>query len=134
MCTGAVAEPLFAFELAVDRIRAARSALDASGTGIVLTGRSRGFMAGETDLDETIRSLRAYAEAGADCLYAPGISTREQISAIVQAVAPKPVNVLAWGGFLSVAELAELGVRRISTGSRLAATAWGAAIRAATEI
>src|SRR3954471_6217108 len=128
------AEPLYAFELAVDRVRAAREALDAMGSGVVLTGRSEGFIAGRPDLDETIRRLRAYAYAGADCLYAPGITTREQITAVVQAVAPKPVNVLVWGGFLSVAELAELGVRRISTGSRLAATAWGATIRAATEI
>ena len=127
-------EPLFAFELAVDRIRAARHALDAIDSGIVLTGRSEGFIAGRPDLDETIRRLRAYAEAGADCLYAPGISTREQIDAIVKAVAPKPVNVLIWGGFLPVAELADLGVRRLSTGGGLAATAWGAAMRAATEI
>ncbi len=132
--TGDADDPLFEFELAVERIRAARAALDASGTGIVLTGRSEGFIAGRPDLDETVRRLRAYADAGADCLYAPGISTREQIVAIVEAVAPKPVNVLVWGGFLSVAELAELGVRRISTGSRLAATAWGAAMRAATEM
>jgi methylisocitrate lyase len=132
--TGDVDDPLFEFELAVDRVRAARAAIDASGTGIVLTGRSEGFIAGRPDLDETIRRLRAYADAGADCLYAPGISTREQITAVVQAIAPKPVNVLVWGGFLSVAELAELGVRRISTGSRLAASAWGAAIRAANEI
>jgi 2-methylisocitrate lyase-like PEP mutase family enzyme len=132
--TGDADDPLFELELAVDRVRAARAALDASGTGIVLTARSEGFIAGRPDLDETIRRLRAYADAGAHCLYAPGVSTPEQIAAIVQAVAPKPVNVLVSGGFLSVAELAELGVRRISTGSRLAATAWGAAIRAATEI
>jgi methylisocitrate lyase len=127
-------EPLFAFELAVERVRAARAALDAMGSGVVLTGRSEGFIAGRPDLDETIRRLRAYAAAGADCLYAPGISTREQIGAVVRAVAPKPVNVLIWGGFLPLAELRELGVRRLSTGGGLAATAWAAAMSAATQL
>jgi methylisocitrate lyase len=127
-------EPLFVFELAVERIRAARAALDTKGSGIVLTGRSEGFIAGRPDLNETIRRLTAYADAGADCLYAPGISTREQIGAIVRAVAPKPVNVLIWGGFLPLAELRDLGVRRISTGGGLAATGWGAVMRTATEL
>jgi 2-methylisocitrate lyase-like PEP mutase family enzyme len=127
-------EPLFPFELAVERITAARTALDAMGSGVILTARSEGFIAGRPDLEETIRRLRAYSDAGADCLYAPGISTREQIAAIVEAVAPKPVNVLIWGGFLPLAELRELGVRRLSTGGGLAATGWGAVMRAATEL
>jgi 2-methylisocitrate lyase-like PEP mutase family enzyme len=127
-------EPLFAFELAVDRVRAARAALDRIGSGVVLTARSEGFIAGRPDLDETIRRLQAYAQAGADCLYAPGISTREQIDAVVRAVAPKPVNVLIWGGFLPLSELQELGVRRLSTGGGLAATAWAGAMSAATDL
>src|SRR5262249_37904348 len=103
-------------------------------SGVVLTARSEGFFAGRPDLDETVRRLRAYAEAGADCLYAPGISTREQIETIVQAVAPKPVNVLIWGGFLPLDELRELGVRRLSTGGGLAANAWGGAMFAAKSL
>ena len=91
--TGDSAEPLYEFDLAVERIRAARRAIDESGTGIVLTGRSEGFVAGRPDLDETIRRLQAYAEAGADCLYAPRIGTTEQVSAIVAAVSPKPMAV-----------------------------------------
>ena len=128
------AEPLYAFELAVERVRAAREALDGIGSGVVLTGRSEGFIAGRPDLDETVRRLVAYAEAGADCLYAPGISTREQIATIVQAVAPKPVNVLIWGGFLPLDELRELGVRRLSTGGGLAANAWKGAMLAASGL
>jgi 2-methylisocitrate lyase-like PEP mutase family enzyme len=128
------AEPLFAFELAVERIRAARRAIDASGTGVVLTARSEGFIAGRPDLDETIRRLRAFSEAGADCLYAPGIRERTQIEAIVNAIAPQPVNVLAFGDFTTVAELAALGVRRISVGAALARAAWTGAAAAAREI
>ena len=127
-------EPLYAFELAVERVRAAREALDGIGSGVVLTARSEGFVTGRPDLDETVRRLRAYAEAGADCLFAPGISTREQIATIVQAVGPKPVNVLVWGGFLPLDELREIGVRRISTGGRLAASAWSGAMLAATSL
>src|SRR3954468_24001152 len=122
------AEPLYALELAVDRVRAAREALDAMSSGVVLTGRSEGFIAGRPDLDETIRRLRAYADAGAGCPYAPGISTREQIEAVVKAVTPKPVNVLIWGGFLPFAELQGLGVRRLSTGGGLASNAWAGAM------
>ena len=122
--TGGDEEPLHPFELAVERVRAARAAIDETGTGVLLTGRSEGFVAGRPDLEETIRRLQAYAEAGADCLYAPGISTAEQISAVVAAVAPKPVNLLANAPFVTVAEAAELGVRRISTGGTLARTAW----------
>jgi 2-methylisocitrate lyase-like PEP mutase family enzyme len=132
--TGNSSEPLFEFELSVERIRAARRAIDESGTGVLLTGRSEGFIAGRPDLAETIRRLTAYAEAGADCLYAPGIRTREQISAVVKAVAPKPVNVLVGGDFTTVAQLAELGVRRISVGGALARAAWTGFLQAADEI
>ena len=104
------------------------------GTGVLLVARSEGFIAGRPDLDETIRRLTAYAEAGADCLYAPGLKTREQIGAVVGAVAPKPVNVLVWSDFTTVAELASLGVRRISLGGALARAAWGGFMAAASEI
>ena len=132
--TGDPGEPLYAFDLAVERIRAARRAIDESGTGILLTGRSEGFVAGRPDLDETIRRLQAYAEAGADCLYAPGIDAAEQVSAVVAAVAPKPVNLLANAPFVTVAEAADLGVRRISVGGTLARTAWAGFLAAAEEI
>ena len=127
-------DPLFEFELAVERVRAARQAIDESGTGILLTGRSEGFVCGRPDIDETIRRLRAYAEAGADCLYAPRIETVEHVAAIVSAVAPKPVNLLINAPFTTVAEAAQLGVRRISVGGTLARTAWGAFLQAAREI
>jgi 2-methylisocitrate lyase-like PEP mutase family enzyme len=126
--------PLFDFELAVERIRAARRAIDDSGTRVVLTGRSEGFLVGRPDLGETIRRLNAYAEAGADCLYAPRISTKEQITAIVSEIAPKPVNVLVGANYITVAELADLGVRRISVGGALARAAWQGFVRAASEI
>src|SRR5207253_9533143 len=95
-------EPLYPFDLAVERVRAARWAIDENGTGIVLTGRSEGFVVGRPDLDETIRRLQAYAEAGADCLYAPFIDTAEQVSAIVAAVAPKPLNLLVHKPFITL--------------------------------
>jgi 2-methylisocitrate lyase-like PEP mutase family enzyme len=132
--TGNPATPLFDFELSVERIRAARRAIDESGTGVLLTGRSEGFIVGRPDLAETTRRLTAYAEAGADCLYAPGIRTREQISSVVRAVAPKPVNVLVGGDFTTVSELAGLGVRRISVGGALARAAWTGFLEAAREI
>jgi len=132
--TGDPDEPLYPFELAVERIRAARRAIDKSGTGVLLTGRSEGFVAGRPDLDETIRRLKAYAEAGADCLYAPRIETTEQISAVVAAAARKPVNLLANAPFITVAEAASLGVRRISVGGTLARTAWAGFLAAAQEI
>lgn len=132
--TGDPGEPLFPFDLAVERIRAARQAIDESGTGVVLTGRSEGFVAGRPDLEETIRRLQAYAEAGADCLYAPGVDTAEQVSAIVDAVAPQPVNLLVFKPFISVAEAAALGVRRISVGGTLARVAWAGFFAAAEEI
>ena len=132
--TGDSAEPLYEFDLAVERIRAARRAIDESGTGIVLTGRSEGFVAGRPDLDETIRRLQAYAEAGADCLYAPRIGTTEQVSAIVAAVSPRPVNLLVNAPFITVTEAASLGVRRISVGGTLARTAWAGFLQAAQEV
>ena len=132
--TGDTAEPLYPFELAVERVRAARQAIDESGTGIVLTGRSEGFVVGRPDLDETVRRLRAYADAGADCLYAPRITTIEQVSSIVAAVAPKPVNLLANAPFITVAKATSLGVRRISVGGTLARTAWAGFLAAAQEI
>ena len=132
--TGDETHPLYDFDLAVERIRAARRAIDDSGTGIVLTGRSEGFVAGRPDIDETVRRLRAYADAGADCLYAPRIGTTEQVEAVVAAVAPKPVNLLINAPFMTVAEAAALGVRRISVGGTLARAAWGGFLDAAREI
>ena len=132
--TGDPGEPLYPLDLAVERVRAARQAIDESGADLLLTGRSEGFVVGRPDLEETIRRLQAYAEAGADCLYAPGIDTREQISAVVAVVAPKPVNLLANAPFITVVEAADLGVRRISVGGTLARTAWAGLLAAAQEI
>jgi 2-methylisocitrate lyase-like PEP mutase family enzyme len=132
--TGDASHPLFDLTLAVERVRAAREAIDAGGTGVVLTGRSEGFIVGRPDLAETIRRLTAYAEAGADCLYAPGIRTRAEIAAVIEAVAPKPVNILVGSDFTTVAELARLGVRRISVGGALARAAWTGFLDAAREI
>jgi 2-methylisocitrate lyase-like PEP mutase family enzyme len=126
--------PLFELTLAIERIRAARRAIDESGTGILLVGRSEGFIVGRPDLAETIRRLTAYAEAGADCLYAPGIRNKADVVAVVRAVAPKPVNVHFGGDFTTVAELADAGVRRISVGGALARAAWTGFLQAATEI
>lgn len=132
--TGVAGEPLFDFGLSVERVRAARAAIDATATGVVLTARSEGFIVGRPDLAETLRRLTAFADAGADCLYAPGVRSREEIAAVVRAVSPKPVNVLVGGGFTTVAALTELGVRRISVGGALARTAWTGALDAAREI
>lgn len=132
--TGDAAAPLFERALAIDRIRAARQAIDESGTGVLLTGRSEGFICGRPDLDETILRLVAYADAGADCVYAPGIKTEQQITAIVSAVAPVPVNLLVNGDFITVARAAALGVRRISVGGALARTAWTAMLQASREM
>jgi len=126
--------PLFDFTLAVERIQAARHAIDETKTGILLTARSEGFIVGRPNLGETIRRLVAYAEAGADCLFAPGLSSLQDIGAVVRAVSPKPVNVLVGSGFATVAELADLGVRRISVGGALARAAWGGFLAAAAEI
>lgn len=133
--TGDKARPLYDRALAVERIKAARAAIDASGADVMLVGRCESFFVGQSDLDVVLDRLTAYAEAGADCLYAPGIRTPEQIAAVVKAVAPKPVNLLiGWPGGLSVADAAALGVRRISVGGALARTAWGAFLRAARDI
>jgi 2-methylisocitrate lyase-like PEP mutase family enzyme len=133
--TGDRANPLYDLDLAVARIKAARAAIDKAGGDVLLTGRSEGFIRGRPDLHETIRRLKAYADAGADCLYAPGISTREQIAAVVQAVAPKPINLLIGTPTeLTVKDCADLGVRRISVGGSLARAAWGGFIRAARQI
>src|SRR5690349_8250174 len=132
--TGDAHNPLFDFQLSVERIAAARQAIDETGTGVLLTGRSEGFIRGRPDLAETIRRLTAYAEAGADCLYAPGIRTKAEIAAVVAAVAPKPVNVLVGSDFTTVGDLADAGVRRISVGGALARVAYGAFLQAAREI
>ncbi|UMG91614.1 isocitrate lyase/phosphoenolpyruvate mutase family protein [Nocardioides sp. TF02-7] len=132
--SGDPTEPLLDRDLSVRRIEAVRRAIDESGTGVVLTGRSEGFVCGRPDIDETIRRLQAYAEAGADCLYAPRTDRLEHVEAIVSAVAPKPVNLLINAPFTTVAEAAELGVRRISVGGTLARTAWGGFLAAAEEI
>lgn len=130
--TGNPDAPLYDFDLAVARVAAARAAIDRTGSGVLLTARSEGFIAGRPDLDETVRRLKAFADAGADCLYAPGIGDDAQITAVVQAVAPKPVNVLTLGR--PVAELAALGARRISVGGSLARAAYGEFLRAARGI
>jgi methylisocitrate lyase len=132
--SGDAAEPLYELELAVERIRAARRAIDESGTGVLLTARSEGFLVGRADLAATIRRLVAYADAGADCLYAPCIEQRADIAAVVAAVAPRPVNVLVNAPFTTVGELAAMGVRRISVGGALARAAWGGFLRAAREL
>lgn len=132
--TGQSSTPLFEREMAIDRIRAARAAIDASGSGVLLTARSEGFFVGRPDLDETIARLVAFARAGADCVYAPGVRDRDQIRAIVDAVAPTPVNLLVNGPFITVEEAATLGVRRISVGGALARVAWAGTLAAAAEI
>ena len=133
--TGDPAAPLYELAHAAERIRAAREALDRSAADTLLVGRAEGFLVGRPDLDDVIARLRAYAAAGAECLYAPGLRKPEQIAAVVAAVAPRPVNVLVSGPIgLSVADLASLGVRRVSVGGALARAAWGGFIRAATEI
>jgi 2-methylisocitrate lyase-like PEP mutase family enzyme len=134
--TGDAQRPLYDLALARERIQAARQAIDASGTGVVLTARAECYLVGHADpLAESIRRLQAYAEAGADVLYAPGCSGREAIAAIVGAVAPRPVNILmGWNEGLTVGDLAALGARRISVGGALARAAWTGFIRAATAI
>jgi 2-methylisocitrate lyase-like PEP mutase family enzyme len=134
--TGDPARPLYELEAAVERVAAARAAIDATGTGVLLTARAECHLVGHPDpLPESIRRLRAYAEAGADVLYAPGPRSREDIAAIVAAVAPRPVNVLmGWSTGLGLADLAALGVRRVSVGSALARAAWTGFIKAADEM
>jgi 2-methylisocitrate lyase-like PEP mutase family enzyme len=130
--TGNAAAPLYDLGVAVERVRAARRAIDGAGGDTLLVGRAECFLVGRPDLAETIARLKAYASAGADCLYAPGIRTREQIAAIVEAVAPKPVNLLVgWASDMTLADIGALGVRRVSVGGALARTAWAGFMRAA---
>ena len=132
---GGSSKSLYPMDEAIARLKAARAAIDASSSSVMLTGRSEGILRGAADMAETIRRLKAYSAAGADCLYAPAIRTREEIRGIVEAVAPKPVNVLiGWPSDLTVADLASLGVRRISVGTALARSAWGGFINMAREI
>ena len=133
--TGDASAPLRDIADAVERMQAARAAIDATGGETLLVGRAENFVVGRPDLNDAIRRLQAYAEAGADCLYAPGIKTREQIAAVVAAVAPKPVNLLI--GFstdLTLGDIEALGVRRVSVGGAMARTAWGGFMRAAQTI
>ncbi|MBU2050694.1 MAG: isocitrate lyase/phosphoenolpyruvate mutase family protein [Gammaproteobacteria bacterium] len=125
------AHPLRPLDDAVARVRAARRAIDASGQDVLLIGRAENFFVGRPDLDDAITRLRAYAEAGADCLYAPGITTREQIEAVVAAVAPRPVNLLVGSALpFTLQDIAGMGVRRVSVGGAMARTAWGGMMRA----
>lgn len=132
--TGDASAPLYEMTLAVERIRAARAAIDATGEDVMLIGRCESFLIGQPDLKATIARLVAYAEAGADCLYAPAIRDKGQIATVVKELAPKPINILVGSPGLTVAELADLGVRRISIGGALARAAWGGFLRAAREI
>nr|MBL8455367.1 isocitrate lyase/phosphoenolpyruvate mutase family protein [Zoogloeaceae bacterium] len=129
--TGDPQTPLRGVAESVERMRAARAAIDAAGGDTLLIGRAENFFVGHPDLDDAVLRLKAYADAGADCLYAPGIKTREQISAVVATVAPKPVNVLiGWESDLTLQDLADLGVRRVSVGGALARAAWGGFLNA----
>ena len=133
--TGDAAKPLYEIDAAVERMRAARKAIDQAGGDTLLVGRAECFFVGRPDLIEAIARLKAYSNAGADCLYAPGIRTREQIAAVVDAVAPKPVNLLVGAkSELTIQDIAALGVRRVSVGGALARTAWGGFMRAARTI
>ena len=133
--TGDAAKPLFEIGEAVERMRAARRAIDESGADTLLVGRAECFLVGRPDLNETMERLRAYSEAGADCLYAPGLRTPDQIAAAVAAVAPKPFNLLVGSVTdLTVQAIAALGVRRISVGGALARSAWGGFMRAAKTL
>jgi 2-methylisocitrate lyase-like PEP mutase family enzyme len=132
--TGDKAKPLYERSLAIARIKAARAAIDADNSGVLLTGRCEAFLWGQPDLNLVIDRLTAYAEAGADCLYAPGLKSAEDISAVVRAAHPIPVNLLIGASGLSVAQAANLGVRRISVGGMLARTAWASFMRSAREM
>jgi 2-methylisocitrate lyase-like PEP mutase family enzyme len=132
--TGDKAKPLYDRDVAIARIKAARKAIDADQSGVLLTGRCEAFLWGQPDLKLVIDRLLAYSEAGADCLYAPGIKTREEIAAVVKAVHPKPVNLLIGASGLSLAEATDLGVRRISVGGSLARSAWAGFMTAAKEM
>lgn len=133
--TGNAESPLFPLEVAVERLEAARQAIDERGGDTLLIGRAENFFVGVPDMNDTLTRLKAYAAAGADCLYAPGIQTREQIKAVVAAVAPRPVNVLIGSqSTLTLQDLAALGVRRVSVGGALARAAWGGFMRAAQSL
>jgi 2-methylisocitrate lyase-like PEP mutase family enzyme len=133
--TGDASGPLYEVDVAVDRIRAARKAIDKAGGDALLVGRAECFLVGRPDVEHTIHRLKAYSNAGADCLYAPGIRTSEHIRAVVAGVAPKPVNLLmGWAGGLTMQEIGALGVRRVSVGGALARSAWGGFMRAAKLI
>ena len=133
--TGDAANPLHGIDIAVARLRAARAAIDNAGGDTLLVGRAENFVVGRPDLADTIARLKAYATAGADCLYAPGIRSREQIAAVVAAVAPKPVNLLVGAASdLTLHDIAALGVRRVSVGGALARSAWGGFMRAARSL
>ena len=130
--TGDANDPLRPIDVSVARMKAARRAIDESRSGVMLVGRAENFIVNRPDLEDTIARLKAYSAAGADCLYAPGIRTREQIAAVVAAVAPKPVNLLIGStSDLTRKDVAALGVRRISVGGALARCAWGGFLRAA---
>jgi len=133
--TGDESRPLFDLDHAVARIRAARKSIDKSGCDVLLVGRAECFLVGRPDIDETTKRLKAYADAGADCLYAPDIRERKHVAAVVKAVSPKPVNVLISGpGGLTIDEVVELGGRRISVGGAMARAAWGGFMRAANQL
>ncbi|MGH6738997.1 MAG: isocitrate lyase/PEP mutase family protein [Bradyrhizobium sp.] len=132
--TGEKERPLFEANVAIERIKASRKAIDADNSGVLLTGRCEAFLWGVTDLKLVIERLQAYSAAGADCLYAPGIKTREDIAAVVKAVHPKPVNLLIGASGLSLKQAEELGVRRISVGGSLARNAWAGFMKAAKEM
>jgi 2-methylisocitrate lyase-like PEP mutase family enzyme len=133
--TGQASKPLFDTDTAIERIRAARGAIDKAGADAMLIGRAEGFLVGQPDIEQVIARLKAYANAGADCLYAPGIRSVEHITAVVAAVAPKPVNLLVgFNADLTLEKIAALGVRRVSVGGALARAAWGGFMRAAKLI
>ncbi|MDP9009832.1 MAG: isocitrate lyase/phosphoenolpyruvate mutase family protein [Pseudomonadota bacterium] len=133
--TGQASKPLFDTDAAIERIRAARKAIDQAGGNTMLVGRAEGFLVGQPDIEQVVARLKAYANAGADCLYAPGIRSAEDIRAVVAAVAPKPVNLLVgFNADLTMADIAALGVRRVSIGGALARAAWGGFMRAAKLI
>jgi 2-methylisocitrate lyase-like PEP mutase family enzyme len=133
--TGEAANPLFELSVAIERIRAARRAIDKAGGDTILVGRAECFLVGRPDLNEAIARLKAYAQAGADCLYAPGIHTLDQIAAVVAGVSPKPFNLLVWSASeLTMQKISALGVRRVSVGGALARSAWGGFMRAARLI
>ena len=135
--TGTAEKPLYDFDLAVERVKTARAAIDSSGVPVLLTARCEAHLVGDSDpLRTSLNRLVAYAEAGADCLYAPGFTTTDEIAAIVKTVAPKPVNVLLYvkNCHLTIQQLADLGVRRISLGSSLARAAWTGVLALTKEI